>query len=177
MSNTILEARAELKRQLAEYLAQQPESTLSAHRWMKRLEVAGAGVIVAAFCIALYVSITWKSTNPILIPTTWFVFAASPVFVLIFLGVDAILLHAFPTVILPGRPQKFVTGNGAVWIGAGEIVGGLILATFWLVFAYAVGTVNWTMMIPLINLLGGAAGVLILISILAAFYQKLTQSR
>ena len=69
------ESREQLKAQLADYLAQAPESTRSAHTWMKRVDIAGLGIVIAAFAVALYGSFTWASVNPSMIPVAWFFFA------------------------------------------------------------------------------------------------------
>jgi hypothetical protein len=50
------EAKEQLKAQLAGYLAQAPESTRSAHMWMKRVDTAWLGIVIAAFGVALYSS-------------------------------------------------------------------------------------------------------------------------
>ena len=171
------EAREQLKLQLAQYLEGQPESTQSIHRWMKRLEVAGVGIIVATFSVALYVSIAWKSVNPIVIPIAWFVFAASVAPAMIFLGLDAIILRAFPPVVLPGKLSKFVTGSGAVWAGSVFILLALVVAAFWGFFAYTVGTFNLAMIGPLTNILGVAVGVLAIVSVLKSLYQKIARTR
>ena len=170
-------AREQLKAQLEQYLAQQPESTLAAHQWMKRLEAAGAGIVVAVFVVALYVSIMWKSVNPLMIPVAWFAFAASVAPALIFYGLDAIILRAFPTTVVPGKSPRFVTGNIAVWIGLGFIVLALLTAGFWGVFAYAVGTFNMAMLKPLITLLANVMGIGMTIAILYSIFQKITKSR
>lgn len=171
------DAREHLKLQLAQYLEQQPESTQSLHRWMKRLEVAGVGIIVAAFIVALYVSIAWKSVNPIAIPIAWFVFAGSVAPAMIFLGLDAITLRAFPPVVWPGKLPKFVTGNGAVWTGWAFILGALVVAAFWGFFAYAVGTLNLTMIAPLATIVGVIMGVGIAVSIVYRLIRDISRSR
>jgi hypothetical protein len=109
------EARAYLKAQLADYLAQAPESTRSAHMWMKRVDTAGLGIVIAAFGVALYGSFTWASVNPAMIPVAWFFFATCCSLMIVLTGLHAILIRAYPPVILPGKAQKFVSGsNGGV---------------------------------------------------------------
>ena len=166
-----------LKLHLTQHLEQQPESTQALHRWMKRLMVAGVGIIVAAFIVAMYVSIAWRSINPILIPLAWFVFAASAAPALMFLGLDAIILRAFPPVGLPGKLPGFTTGSRAVWTGWAFILGALLVAAFWGFFAYAVGTFNMGMLEPLIRILAGVVGVGATISVLYSVYQKANRSR
>lgn len=171
------EAREQLKSQLEQYLAQQPESTQSAHKWMKRLEVASAGIIAAAFLVALYVSIAWKSVNPIVIPIAWFVFAASVAPAMIFVGLDAIILRAFPPAVWPGKLPKFVTGSSAVWRGWAFILLALVTAVFWGFFAYAVGTFNMVMLEPLIRIFAGVVGIGMTVAILYSMFQKVSQRR
>jgi hypothetical protein len=171
------EAREHLKLQLAQYLAEQPESTQSLHRWMKRLEMAGAGIIAAAFIVALYVSIAWKSVNPTMIPIAWFFFAACLSLMVVLFGLHASLIRAYPPVVFPGKVQKFVSGLGAVWIGVGSIVGGLIMAAVWAGFAYSTATFNLAMIVPLTNTLGVVMSIAIVISIVYSIYQKASRSR
>jgi hypothetical protein len=168
----VVESKQDLKAQLAQYVAQQPESTLAFHKWMKCLEVAGAGIMAAAFIAAMYVSVAWKSVNPIVIPVAWFLFAASAAPAMIFVGLDAIILRAFPPVVLPGK-QKFVTGGGAVWTGWAFILLALVVAAFWGFFAYAVGTLNMALIAPLVTILGVLMGVGIAVSIVLSIFQKL----
>ncbi len=171
------EAREHLKAQLAEYLAQASESTRSAHKWMKRVDVAGLGIVIAAFAVALYGSFAWPSVNPSMIPVAWFGFATCLSLMTMLIGLHAILIRAFPPVILPGKPQKFVSGSGAVWTGAASIMGGLILAALWIAFAYSTATFNLAMIAPLTNALGIIVGIGIVLSIVFAIYQKVPQSR
>ncbi len=171
------DAREHLKLLFARYLAEQPESTRATHRWMKRLEAAGMGIVCAAFIIALGVSILWKSVNPLAIPVAWFVFAASFAPALIFSGLDAIFLRATPPSSLTGKTPIFVTGSGAVWIGIGMILLALVLAAFWSFFAYVTITQNWAMLAPMISALGAVLGIGMTISILVAMAQKVFKSR
>ncbi|NOH04329.1 MAG: hypothetical protein HND47_21315 [Chloroflexi bacterium] len=171
------EAREHLKAQLAEYLAGQSESTQSAHKWMKLVDVAGLGIVIAAFAYALYGSFSWASTNPTMIPIAWFAFATTLSLMTILFGLHAILIRAFPPVILPGKAQKFVSGSGAVWTGVASIVGGLVMAGLWIAFAYSTATFNLAMLVPLINALGVVVSIGIVVSIVAAIYQKASQSR
>jgi hypothetical protein len=161
------ETRDQLKQQLAQYMEQQPESKKVFHKWMKYLEAVSLGVILAAFLIALYFSITWKSVNPLIIPIAWFAFAASGSLLIALTGVHAAILRGFPTDILPSKAQKFVTGNKAVWIGLGLILGGLAYAAFWGMLAYATWTANYELLRPLIGFLGTVLGLGIAVSILA----------
>jgi len=171
------EARQHLRMQIEQYLEGQPESTQTFHRWMKRLEVAGLGLIVAAFIVATYLSINWKNVPQLSIPIAWFLFAASAMPAMVLVGLHAIVLRAFPPILIPGSLQKFVTGSQAVWTGAGLILTGLALAAFWGAFAYGIGTFNMALLEPLIRILAGVVGIGMTISILYNIYQKVTRSR
>jgi hypothetical protein len=171
------EAREYLKAQLAEYLAGQPKSTRATHTWMKRVDIAGLGIVIAAFTVALYGSFAWANVNPSMIPAAWFAFATSLSLMVILFGLHAILIRAYPPVILPGKAQKFVSGSGAVWTGVASIVGGLILAGLWVAFAYSTATFNLAMICPLTNALGVVVGIGMLVSIVFAIYQKTSQSK
>jgi len=171
------ETREHLKAQLAQYLAGQPESTRATHKWMKRVDVAGMGIVAAAFIVALYVSVAWKSLNPAMIPVAWFAFATSLSLMVVLFGLHAILIRAYPPVILPGKPQKFVSGSTAAWIGVASIVGGLFMAALWIAFAYSTATFNLAMIVPLMNILGIVVSIGIVLSIVFAIYQKVVQSR
>ena len=171
------EAKELLKQQIDEYLAAQPESMQKFHKWMKGLDVAGVVLIAAAFILAMYLSINWKAVNPSLIPVAWFLFAisASPLMVLV--GIHSLVLRAFPPVILPGKTQTFVTGNKAIWYGAGTILISLVVAAFWGMFAYATWTSNWAMLNPLIRILTSVMGIGITVSILLSIAQKVLKAR
>ena len=176
----VVESKQDLRAQLAQYVEQQPESTLAFHKWMKRLEVAGAGIMAAAFIVAMYVSVAWKSVNPIVIPIAWFFFAASAAPAMIFLGLDAITLRAFPPAVWPGKQQKFRTGSGAVWTGWAFILLALVVAAFWGLFAYAVGTLNMALVAPLVTILGVLMGVgiavRIMVQLIYTTYKKIAKS-
>jgi uncharacterized membrane protein (DUF485 family) len=171
------EAKENLKLQLARYLEQQPESTQSAHKWMKRADAAGIGIVIAAFAVALYGSFAWASANPTMIPVAWFFFATCLSLMVVLFGLHAILIRAYPPIILPGKVQKFVSGSGAVWIGVVSIVGGLIMAALWVMFAYSTATDNLAMVAPLVNILGIFMSIVIVGSIVYSLYQKVSQPR
>lgn len=177
VSRTEKEAREQLKLQIGAYLAQQPGSTQALHRWMKRLEVVGLGITLAIFLMALYVSFAWKSTPGNLIAVAWFVFAASAGLPMALVGIHTLLLKAFPPVVLPSKPQRFVTGSAAVLPGVGFILMALAISLFWGYFAYTVGTFNLAMLEPLTRILGTAVSAVIVIGILLSIAQKIVKFR
>jgi len=144
---------------------------------MKRLEVAGLGIILAIFLMALYVSFAWKSTPGNLIAVAWFVFVASAGPTLVLIGIHTLLLKAFPPIVMPGMPQRFVTGRAAVWPGLGFILMGLAISLFWGFFAYTVGTFNLAMLEPLIRILGVGLGIVIAVGILFSIAQRIVKFR
>jgi len=171
------EIRQQLKQQIADYLAAQPESMQKFHRWMKVLDTAGVALIAAAFILAMYVSINWTAVQQPFIPVAWFLFAASVTPTMILVGIQAIVLRAFPPVLMPGKTQAFVTGSKAIWYGVGIILVSLITAAFWGLFAYATWTHNFAMLAPLIRILGTVMGYGIVASILLGMAQKIIKSR
>jgi hypothetical protein len=144
---------------------------------MKRVDALGFGIVIAAFAYALYGSFTWASASPAMIPVAWFFFATCCSLMMLLFGLHAILIRAYPPVILPGKPRKFVSGSTAVSIGAASIVGGLLMAALWVAFAYTTVTFNLAMIVPLTNILGVFIGISIVVSIVYSIYQKVTQSR
>lgn len=180
-SLTKTEAREQLKLQLTQYVQQQPESGQAFHKWMQRLELVSMILIAVTFVLAMYLSITWKSVNPLVIPIAWFAFVASPSLLLVLAGLHSIVLRAFPPIVLPGKVQKFVTGSEAIWFGLGTILVALAVAVFWGVFAYATWTQNWAILQPLIGFLGVVLGIGIAASIVVGMaytiIQKITKTR
>lgn len=176
LSGTKQEAREELKRRLAEHLAQLPESTQALHRWMQRFELASLGLIAAAFIAAMYVSINWTAVPGIAIASAWFLFAASFSPAIILMGAHTLLVQADPPVVLPGKAQPFVTGRKAVWSGIGMIVTGLACATFWGLSIYFVPSFTPAMVEPLANILSAGVGILITLAVLRTLVEKATKS-
>ena len=163
------EAREHLKLQITEYLAQQPESAKSIHKWMKRLEVMSLAFIIAAFIFALTVSIQWASVPVTAIPAAWFLFVASVLPTLMLFGLHAILLKAFPTVVLPGKPSKFVTGDKAVGTGWFFILSSLVGLVIWGYLAFKIWTSDYATM-------GVILGVVIGVGITATFIASIVQT-
>ena len=170
------EAREQIKLEFAQYLEQQPETSRIFHRWMKRFEWASLGIMLAVFIVAMVVSFNWKNVPQISIPVAWFFYAASLTPTMLLVGLHAIVLRAVPPAILPNKTQKLVTGRKALWAGLGLILLGLIAGAFWGFMAYATWTLNWAMLIPLINILGITFGYGIAISILYSMIYKIFKS-
>jgi hypothetical protein len=167
------EERKQFELQLARHLEQQPESTLNIHRGIRYLEVASVVVTGAAFLMALVISFAWKSVDPRAVPIAWFSVAISAAPILILLGMDAIILRAFPAVSYPGRPQMFVTGSGAVWRGWAFILLALVVAVFWGTFIYAVATLNMDLIALFSTVLGVILGVGLAASIVVSMAYRL----
>jgi len=181
-----------LRSQLAEYVAQQPASKQTFHKWMRIAEVASLAIPVAVFAVALYVSINWKAVPQTAIPTAWLCLPASVTPFLIIVGVHAVGLRAFPPTGLLGNPLRVAypipggqvskmlplrVGRQALVWGWGLVVMALISGAFWGVFAYAAWTVNLAMLEPLIRILASVVGVGIAVSILYSIFRSIFRSR
>ena len=171
------EAREELKRQLADHLAQLPESTQTLHRWMRRFEVASLGLIAAAFIAAMYVSINRTAVPGATIAIAWFLFAASFSPAMMLMGAHSILVKADPPVVLPGKVSQFATGRKAVWSGISLLVSGLACAAFWGLAAYFVPSFTVEMVEPLARIVSTGLGILIAFKILHSIYRQITKSQ
>ena len=181
------EAKEQLKLQLAQYVAEQPESRQAFHRLMKNLEIASLGFVAALFILAMYVSIDWRSVPTQAIPTAWFAFVGSFSLTIVLVGLHAIILRVFPPVgglqysmvhgyspiRVPGKQSKFVTGREAVIKGWGVVVMGLIAGAFWAVFGYASWTINMAILTPMITILATVLGVGIAISIVYSIFTSI----
>ncbi len=171
---SVNDSDAKLKQQIAHHINHQSESARFLHTWMKRFHAAGLGFILSTFIVAMYVSIAWKSVVPLVIPIAWFIFAASIAPSIILIGLDSIIVRAFPPVFLGLRPMEFVSGRSAVFIGFSLILIALIIAGFWGLFSYAVLTFNFTLIEIIANIIGVTISIGILISILQSIYRKST---
>ena len=175
---TILsESKEQVKQQIAQYSQKLPASKQAFYKRMKYLEAVSVGIILAAFTMAMYFSIAWKSVNPLFIPTAWFAFAGSGSLLLALTGAQNAILGVYPIGILAGSKQKLLTGSGAMWIGLLFISGSLVNAAFWGLFIYATWTANFEILRPLIGFLGVVMGVGIVISMLFTTFQKIFKSR
>ncbi len=162
----------------AQYLAQEPESRLALHRWMKRLQAASVGLAVGIFVKALIVSINWTQT-PLEIPFWWMCFALCGVPLTIFFGLDILVLRAavFPMRMISGRRQMVtVTGLPAVAIGLGFILVALAWAGFVLAIAYSTVTFNMGLLQTAISIFSAVIGVGVVISILFTLVRGLSRT-
>lgn len=157
--------RQELKAQLAGHVAGQPEPKRVFHRVMKVLEVVGLVLVAAAFAVAMYVSINHTPLAAAVIATAWLALPVSLAPLMILIGVHAIGLRVYFPIVLPGKPQRFVTGTKAVWSGIGLIVTALLVAAFWGALAWAVWSNDLTLIGTYIRVLGTGVGILIAIAI------------
>jgi hypothetical protein len=184
------EAREQLKLQLAQYVAEQPESRRAFDRWMKGLEVASLGLVAALFLLAMVVSIGWTNVPLQAIPTAWFAFVGSFSLTIVLVGLHAIILRAFPPVgglqysmvhgyspmRVPGKQSKFVTGREAVIKGWGVVVMGVLAGAFWAVFGYASWTINMAILTPMITILAYVLGIGIAFSIVYSIFSSIFRS-
>lgn len=171
------QAKQDLKAQLAEYVAQQPESTRAIHRLMSFLTAASVAVPVGFFIRALYLSIMWKSIDPIQIPVWWLAFVASGTLPILVFGLHAVILRAFPPIILQEKMSQFVTGGKAVASGLGLMLAAAAVAAFWGLFAYSVWTRNLALLEPLIRILAVAVSVAASIHFLSTLFRQISKSQ
>jgi hypothetical protein len=176
------EVKPDVKAERAAYVAQLPESKQALHRWMNRLTIASIAVPVGFFVRALVLSIAGRqagasSTGVSLPPggsriaVAWLVFVASATVPLIFVGLHAVLLRAFP----PNSAlsiSRFVTGKDAVWSGVGMMGVLLLVGAFWGAIAYVVWTANLALLEPMLYALGVVIGVGAVFAVLSSLYQQ-----
>jgi hypothetical protein len=169
------EAKPDARAQLAEYLAQQPQSRRTFDKVMKVLEVAGLALAAGWLAWAIYVSINWSVPQQIV--AVWFAFPVSVVALLVLVGIHAAGLGAFPPVIVPGGPQEFVTGSKALGTGLGLAVTILVVGAFWGAFAYGIWTESWAMLIPLAGVVAAVVGVGAIIALFLDLRRRFLQPR
>jgi hypothetical protein len=173
--------RQEFRTQLTSHVAQQPESKQVFHKWMKVLEVAGLALVAAAFALALYISINWTAVPGTTIAAAWFAFPVSFVPLMILIGLHTIVLRASVLSVLPGKPQRFVTGSKAIWSGAGLIVTALAVAAFWSPLAYAVWSFDMALIGSYTRILGTVLGVVIpaaiVLGLISSLYKQFARLR
>jgi hypothetical protein len=168
------EAKPDSRAQLAEYLAQQPQSRRTFDKVMKVLEVAGLAFIVGYLAWVIYVSINWSVPQQIV--AVWFALLASIAALLILVGLHAAGLRAFFPLGLLANAQKLVTGSQAVVMGAGFAAIALVVSAFWGAFAWGIWTTNWAILEPLAHILGVVVGVGVVIAVISDLYKRFFRS-
>jgi hypothetical protein len=175
-AGTVNERKSDNREQLAQHLAQQPESKRAFDKLMKVLEVAGLALVASYLALAFYISFNWVGV-PEKIVAVWFAFPITVAPLMVLVGVHAAGLRAFFPIVLPGNSQEFVTGSKAVNMGAGLAVTSLLVCAFWGTFAWATWTVNWAILEPMIHITGVVVGVGAVIAIVSDLYKKLVRAR
>ena len=181
MENTVQEAgaaseaRLDGKAQLAQYLAEQPQSRRTFDKVMKILELGALALMAGHLAYAIYVSINWSEPKNIV--AVWFAFPVSIVVLLVLIGVHAAGLRASPPVIVPRGPQEFVTGSKAVGTGVGFTITVVLAAGFWGTFAWAIWAENWAVLEPLMHILGVVLVVGIAYAVISDLYKRFFRSR
>jgi hypothetical protein len=159
---------------------------------MNVLESISIALIAIVFIAALLLSFLWKSVPTQAIPTAWFLLPVSGVVLLLLICVHAIGLKIFPPsslyIYLQGsssipfskKTREFRTGKPAILLAWVLIVLGLVVGTFFAMFAWAAWTVNWEFLTPMVTILGYFLGISIAVGILggmiAKTYQKLSKT-
>jgi hypothetical protein len=182
----------EFNKLLASHLEAQPESIQSFHRFMGVLESISFGIIIMIFITAFVLSFLWKSIPVVVIPGTWLLLPVGAALTILLIAVHTLVLKAFPPsnlftifqrgspIRLPGKPRGFLTGKAAVNQGIGLLLIGLIMGAFFAIFDWAIWTSNWTLLTPMIQVLGVLLGIIIaasiVVSMISKTYQKLSKS-
>jgi hypothetical protein len=174
-AGTASEAKLDNRAQLAQYMAQQPQSRRTFDKLMKVLEVAGLALVAGYLAWAIYVSFNWSV--PQRIASVWFGLPVSVVVLMILVGVHAAGLRIFFPIYVPSSSFPFVTGSKAVGMGAGFAVLSLVVGAFWGAFAWGMWTTNWAILEPLTHIIGVLVGVGIVIAVVSDLYKKLIRSR
>jgi hypothetical protein len=169
------EAKPDARAQLAEYLAQQPQSRRTFDKVMKVLEVAGLALAAGWLAWAIYVSINWSVPQQIV--AVWFAFPVSVVALLVLVGVHAAGLRAFFPLGLLANAQKLVVGSQAVAMGLGFAAVVLVAGAFWGAFAWGIWTTNWAILEPLAHVLAVVVGVGAVFALISDLYKRFFRSR
>ena len=169
------EAKLDGRTQLAQYLAEQPQSRRNFDKVMKVLELGALALMAGYLAWAIYASINWSEPKNIV--AVWFAFPVSIVILLVLIGVHAAGLRAFPPVAPLSSMQQFVTGSKAVGTGIGFAVTVCLAAGFWGAFAWAVWAENWTVLEPLMQVLGVVLVVGIAFAVVSDLYKRFFRSR
>jgi hypothetical protein len=175
-AGTASEVKPDNKAELARHLAQQPQSRRTFDRVMKLLEVAGLVLVAGHLALAIYASATWVGV-PERIVAVWFALPASAVAVMVLVGLHAAGLRAFFPLAAMSNMQELVTGSGAVGMGLGFAAVMLVVGAFWGAFAWAVWTVNWAILNPLIQILVAVVGAGAMVAVVSDLYKRFIRSR
>jgi hypothetical protein len=185
-------AKPEVKVQRAAYLAQLPASKQALHRWMNGLTIASTAVPIGFLVRALVLSIAGRQiaggqigapaidastpSEEIRIAVAWLVFITSVTIPLMFIGLHAVLLRAFP----PNNvlsTSKFVTGRDAVGNGVGMMGTLLVAGAFWGFVAYIVWTSNVAILEPVMRIMGALIGVGIAVAVVWKLLQQIRRAQ
>ena len=180
-ARTTNSTRQEIKARLAEYMAQQPASKQTFHKWMRVLEMASLAIIAASLALALYVSINYTAFPGTTIAAAWFGFPVSVVPLMILVGLHTIVLRASVPSVLSGKPQKFVTGSKAVWSGWGLIATALAVGAFWGTLAWAVWSFDMALIGHCTRIIGTVLAVVIpasiILGLISSLYRQFVRAR
>lgn len=169
------EAKLDGKAQLAQYLAEQPQSRRTFDKVMKVLELGALALMAGYLAWAIYVSINWSVPQNIV--AVWFVFPVSVVVLLILIGVHAAGLRAFPPIALLSSMQELVTGSKAAATGVGFAAVFLVVGAFWGAFAWGIWTNDWALLEPLVQVLAVVVGVGAVFAVVSDLHKKFFRSR
>ncbi len=173
-AGTASEAKPDKRAQLAQHLAQQPQSRRTFDRFMKVLELAGLALVASYLGWAIYVSINWSEPQKIV--AVWFALPVCVVALMILVGVHAAGVRAFFPVVVPGSSFPFVTGSGAVPMGLGFAAVSLLVGAFWGAFAWGVWANNWAILEPLVHIVAVVVGVGAVFALLSDLYRRFVRS-
>jgi len=173
--------RQTFKAELAQYVAQQPESKRTFHKWMKILEAGSLAIIAGAFAAAIHVSINHTAVPGTTIAAAWFGFPVSVVPLMVLVGLHTVVLRVSVPSVLSGRPQKFVTGSKAVWSGWALIATALAVGAFWGTLAWAVWSFDMALIGVYTRIIGTVLSVVIpastILGLMSGLYRQFVRPR
>jgi hypothetical protein len=175
-AGTTSEAKPDIRAQLAQHLAQGPESRRTVHRLMKVLEVAWLALIAGHLAWALYISFSWVGV-PERIVAVWFTIPVSVSVLMILVGLHGAAVMAFFPVFVPSSSFPYVTGSRALGMGLGFAAVSLLVGGLWGTFAWAVWTTNWAILEPLIRIIGVLVAVGVVAAVASDLYKRFFRSR
>ncbi len=169
------EANLDGKAQLAQYLAEQPQSRRAFDKVMKVLELGALALMAGWLAWAIYVSINWSEAKHIV--AIWLSFPVVFSILAILIGVHAAGLRAFPPLAPLSGMEAFVTGSKAVAMGVGFAVTVCLFGGFWGAFAWSIWTENMALLMPLVEILVAMIGVGLVIGLVSDLYKRFFRSR